>query len=122
MKLLHPENVRVLVLRQPGANSRPSLRDQMQCAPENGNDLYNAVPYAKVSNNLAAVDPCEVKRLLALDIEELMRHTFRVQRQRHTGPHVSLRRRTFYLGSTTSHSTSAKEILAFHVKAKDGPR
>ena len=35
-------------------------------------------------------DPSDVNKLLALDIEELVRHTYRVQRERRTAAYVSL--------------------------------
>lgn len=82
MKLLDLENVRSLLLRSVCRKGPPS---------RNGNQN---VPHAPETNGLehsaaaVAMDPSGVNSLLALDVEELVRHTSRLQRERHTSSYV----------------------------------
>lgn len=83
MKLLDSAKIRTLILRKnveilPTSSSRRPLEQ----GGAESNDAHNAVANSARKAGDVVIDPSEVRRLLALDIEELMRHTFRVQRER----------------------------------------
>lgn len=79
MKLLDIENVRSLLLRNVRRKG-PSSRNNHQSVPHvpETNDDLDRTAVASV-----AMSPPGVNRLLALDIEELVRHTSRLQREHH---------------------------------------
>lgn len=88
-KLLDPKNMKSLMLRNFEACSRLPRRDQAPPVPGSEHvaprvDGRRSAP--SVLTNSAENDrhePDEVQRLLALDINELLRHTSKVQRERH---------------------------------------
>lgn len=85
MKLLDPDNVRSLMLRSLDAehSGPPSWHDNrtLPHVPETDSDFHQDA-------TTVVVDQSDVNKLLALDIEELMQHTFRVQRQRQKASYV----------------------------------
>ena len=85
-KLLDLDNVRSLMLRNLDmCRKTPSALNDGQAllqGPETDSGSY--YPSA------GAADPSDVNKLLALDIEELVRHTYRVQRERRAVAHVRL--------------------------------
>lgn len=84
MKLLDLKNVRSLMLRNLDVCRKgpPTLNDDQRLprVPETDSDLHCGT--AEVANS------SDVNKLLALDIEELVRHTYRVQRERRTAGYV----------------------------------
>lgn len=97
-KLLDPENMRSLMLRSfEACPPRPSRRDQALAAvvpgSEHGDpriviDGRRSAPSVLTKNSANNTirrqpDDDDVQRLLALDINELVRHTSKVQRERH---------------------------------------
>lgn len=86
MKLLDLDNVRNLMLRNLHVCRK---------APSTLNDDH-ALPHVPETDSspyygsTVEADPSDVNKLLALDIEELVRHTYRVQRERSAGAHVRL--------------------------------
>lgn len=87
MKLLDLDNVRSLLLRSVCRKGPPSRNNHRNAphVPDTDPDLDHADAAATAA---AAMDPSGVNRLLALDIEELVRHTSRLQRKRHAASHV----------------------------------
>jgi len=81
MKLLDLENVRRLMLRNLDVCRKDS-------PPLRGGQASPRVPETDRERHQAPTDPSHVTRLLALDIEELLQHTSRVQRKRRAS-HVS---------------------------------
>lgn len=79
MKLLDIENVRSLLLRNVRRKGPLSRNDHESTSPvpETNDDLDRTAAAA------ATMGQPGVNRLLALDIEELVRHTSRLQRERH---------------------------------------
>lgn len=77
-KLLDPETVRSLTLRNAGTLPRRRSSARSGCATDAANRRY----------------PADIERLLMLDIEELMHHTSNVQRRRQhlcsSNPQVSV--------------------------------
>ncbi len=72
MKLLGLENVRSLMLRNLGVSRKDS-------AMLRGGQASSRVPETDSDWHHAPADPSDVTRLLALDVEELLQHTYRVQ-------------------------------------------
>lgn len=86
MKLLDLDNVRSLMLRNLDVCRKvPSTLQDAQ--------LLSHVPQTDSGpfcGSVGGADPSDVNQLLALDIEELVRHTYRVQRERRAATHVRL--------------------------------
>lgn len=90
MKLLNSEKIRTLILGQKvELLPSPSSRIRLERNGPESSDVHNAVTNSTL-NVGAVADPSKVRQLLALDIEELMRHTFRVQRERSNNPTVRM--------------------------------
>lgn len=87
-KLLDSENVRTLMLRNNQAcPNMAKWHDQIRI-PAGGDFSSTGPPSEKGRVKADVVDPSEVSMLLELDTEELMRHTFRVQRERYENSSV----------------------------------
>lgn len=84
MKLLDLDNVRSLMIRNLDVSRKdpPTLNDDhvLPHVPETDGDPHYGTH--------GVADRSDVNRLLALDIEELVRHTYRVQRERRTAAYV----------------------------------
>ena len=82
MKLLDLENVRSLILRNLDVcRKEPPTLHGGQASPR--------VPETDIEGHYTHADASDVSRLLNLDIEELLQHTYRVQRKRHATSNVS---------------------------------
>lgn len=83
MKLLNSEKIRTLILGQKvELLPSPSSRLRLERNGPESSDVHNAATNSTLHVGEVVADPSKVRQLLALDIEELMRHTFRVQRER----------------------------------------